>query len=258
VFAAVAVALVVGIYHFGSYIKDQVRHAERNLPPDVRLKMVKDKIAKLDKEIDKNWTPIAQLEHEIKGLKRDVDNEQVWLDSKKAEMQAAAGDLEAKVEKVSYNNKRMTPAEARKALAKDVDIYKAHSQKMDSLTRVLGAKEKALATYNSRQDEMRTMKGELEARVAQVEADLQVLELAKTKSPLPSEDNSKLDDIKRMLNDLEEDISVQLRAQELREKYHKVNETAPEPSKDSGANDDVIKRVRAVTGEQSKTESAGD
>jgi len=132
VFAAVAVALVVGIYHFGSYIKDQVKHAERNLPPEVRLKMVKDKVAKLDHEIDKNWTPIAQLEHEIKGLKKDVANEQAWLDGKKADMQAAAGDLEAKVQNVSYNNKTMKPAEARKALAKDVDIYKARSQKMDA------------------------------------------------------------------------------------------------------------------------------
>src|SRR5262249_4219139 len=211
VFAAVALAVVVGIYHFGSFIKTQVRHAERNLPPEVRLQMVKDKIAKLDHEIDKNWTPIAQLEHEIKGLKKDVVNEQAWLDGKKADMQAAAGDLEAKVLKVSYNNKTMTPTEARKALSKDVEIYKARSQKLDSLNRVLSAKEKALATYNARQDEMRSMKGELEARVAQVEADLQVLELNKTKSPAPSEDNSKLDDIKRMLNDLEEDISVQMR-----------------------------------------------
>jgi chromosome segregation ATPase len=259
VFAAVAVALVVGVYHFGSYIKSSVQHAERNLPPEVRLKMVKDKIAKLDHEIDKNWTPIAQLEHDIKGIKKDAENEQAWLSNKKAEMNTAAGDLEAKVEKVSYNNKIMKPAEARKALVKDIDIYKAHSQKFDSLNKVLDAKEKALATYKARQDEMRTMKGELEARVAQVEADLQVLELNKTKSPLPSQDNSKLDDIKRMLNDLEEDISVELRANELRQNYHKTTEAAPsEPTKDASANDDVIKRVRIATGEEGKTESAGD
>jgi hypothetical protein len=62
-----------------------------------------------------------------------------------------------------------------------------------------------------------------------------------------------------MLNDLEEDTSVQLRALELREKYHKTTEAAPsEPTKDSGANDEVIKKVRAVTGDEGKTESAGD
>jgi chromosome segregation ATPase len=259
VFAAVAVALVVGIYHFGSYIKSSIQHAERNLPPEVRLKMVKEKIAKLDHEIDKNWTPIAQLDYEIKNLKKDTANEQAWLDGKKGEMLAAAGDLEAKVQKVSYNNKTMTPAEARKALAKDTDIYKARSQKFDSMNRVLAAKEKALATYSSRQEEMKNMKGELEARVAQIEADLQVLELAKTKSPLPSGDSTSLDDIKRMLNDLEEDTTVQLKALELREKFHKSTESTPsEPTKDSGANDEVIKRVRAVTGEEGKTESAGD
>jgi len=106
---------------------------------------------------------------------------------------------------------------------------------------------------------MRNMKGELEARVAQIEADLQVLELAKTKSVVPSGDNSSLDDIKRMLNDLEEDTSVQLRALELREKYHKTVDVAPsESSKDTSADDEVIKNVRKVTGGENKTESAGD
>lgn len=260
VFAAVAVALVVGIYHFGSYIKDQVKHAERNLPPEVRLKMVKDDIAKLDQEIDKNWGPIAKLEGEIKDTRRSVDNEQAWLESKKTDMLAAAGDLEAKVQKVSYNNKTMTAAEARKALASDAEVYKSRKQRAESLSRVLASQEKALEAFRARQNEMKIAKAELNARVAQIEADLQSLELAKTKSSMPNGDNSLLDRIKSRLNDLEKDTRDKIREGELREEFNKANgDAAPaEPTKDTSANDEVIKKVRAVTGGENKTESAGD
>ncbi|HLW65363.1 MAG TPA: hypothetical protein VKS79_08600 [Gemmataceae bacterium] len=260
VFAAVAVALVVGIYHFGSYIKSSIQHAERNLPPEVRLKMVKEDIAKLNQDIDKNWGPIAKLEGEIKDTRQSLNNEQAWLESKKTDMLNAAGDLEAKVEKVSYNGKQLKANEARKALASDAELYKTRKQHAESLTRVLASQEKALQAFTARQNEMKNAKAELSARVAQIEADLQNLELAKTKTYMPNGDYSRLDRIKETLNDLEKDTRDRLREVELRDEFNKANsDTAPtEPTKDSSANDEVIKRVRAVTGGESKTESAGD
>jgi hypothetical protein len=50
-------------------------------------------------------------------------------------------------------------------------------------------------------DALKNAKGELAARVAEIEADLKVLRLAETKSSAPSGSNTRLDDIKATLSD---------------------------------------------------------
>jgi DNA repair exonuclease SbcCD ATPase subunit len=258
-FAAVAVVVVVGIFHFGSYVVHEVRHAESHLPPQVRLEMVKRDIAKIDSEIDKNWGPLAKLEGEIKDTKQEISNDQAWLDKAKAEMNAAADELEANVQKITYNGQTYTPIAAQKKLSEETKKYKQHQQKVDSLNRLLAAKEKAFEAFKARQEELKSARGELEARVAEIEAKQQIIAEAKVKTKMPNGDNSTLDDIKRRLNDMERDTRDELRAIEMREEANQdVDVPAPAPvKKDANPKESVIRSIRAVTGDKTKTDEVG-
>ena len=224
---------------------------DKQIAPEVRLERVKVQISKLDQDIDKNWTPIATREHEIKDLKKDLETKTAKLATIKDEMLAAAKDLEAKVQKVKYNGKDYNPADARKVLDREVSYYKSLSSEVDSKGKLAAAWQKELNAMMAQQDEMKKLRGDLEVRVAQIETDLKVLRLAQTKSKLPAGDLSRLDDIKVTLSELEKNNEIQMRALQLRE-THSRGENVTDTAKTADANDDLISKIKAVTGESGK------
>jgi hypothetical protein len=103
------------------------------------------------------------------------------------------------------------------------------------------------------------MKGEMAAKIATLEADLKVLRLAQTKSVRPSGNNTNLDDVKKTLSYVEEKINVMKREEELRNAHYEIHRDAlPAAPASETLNDDVIRKVRAVTGQDAKTDVAGD
>ncbi len=110
------------------------------------------------------------------------------------------------------------------------------------------------ARYNAamaNQKEMIVLKSDLLAKVAKIEADLEVLNLARTESKLPTGDKSRLDDIKGTLKELENYTADQMRALELRNSHSPRDDSAatPEPKEKTDASDAVVRRIRGAIGD---------
>jgi chromosome segregation ATPase len=259
VVAAIAGAAVIGLksswgqlarHKFSSAVKSHIK-------PELQIERMKQEIAKLDRDIDKNWGPIAEEEFAIKKLKSDVVDGQAYLDKKKAEMLAAATDLEAKATKIRYAGAERSQSDVRRMLSADAKTYTAKAREVEAKQKHLAARERKLESFMARQQEMKSLKAELHTRLETIEADLAALRLAETKSKLPSGDSGRLDDIKKTMNELEEYLGVRTRANELRDAAQAgAEENKPAtPTKDSAANDDVIRKVRAVVGDEPKVAS---
>src|SRR5262245_27307851 len=106
VLAAVAVAVglvLVSRTSWGEYGWTKVKSAfKSHITPEMQIERLGQEIGKLDRDIDKGWTLIAQREKEKEKLQKDIQTGQAWLESKKSDMLAASADLKAGVKPVSY------------------------------------------------------------------------------------------------------------------------------------------------------------
>ena len=255
--AIVAVALVVGLVlvsrtSWGEYAWSQVKGVFKSaITPDMQISRLTLLIGKLDKDIDKGWTAIAQREKEIEKLKKEMDGSQAWLERNKSEMLQATADLENKGKRVRYKGTEISDNLARKQLLDDARVYASKQKTLTSQEKLLESLQREYLAVKTNQTELVNAKQQMADRLAAVRADLETLKVAKTRSKFPAGDSSRLDDIKSTLNALEEDIAVEMRAHQLRED-HQAAQTgiAPPTGKDNTlANDEVIQKVRQVTGQ---------
>jgi len=252
---AVAVIAALGmstIYVVRSGWSDVIGHRvshlfKKQISPEAQLERVKVQIGKLQQDINDNCTPIAAREYDIKSLKKELENKKDKLSTSKAELEIAAKALKDNVQRVSYNGRDYGQSEVRRLIKRDLTAFESLSKEVDSKGKLLAAWQRELDALMARQQEMKRLRGELEARVAQIEADLQVLRLAETTSKLPSGNMSRLDDIKTTLAELEKSNEIKMRALELRDQYDR-GENVSGTSKDADSNDELINKIKAVTG----------
>lgn len=253
-FLLTAVALTVGVIvlsrtSWGEYTWTKVKSiAKSHITPEMQIERMSQEIGKLDRDIDKGWTLIAQREKELDRLKKDVQTTQAWLENKKADMLSASADLKNNVKRVKYNGTEISDATARKQLREDVRIYESKKKSLASQEKLLESLEREFIAVKNNQTELVNAKQQLADRLASIKADLQTLKLAQTRSKYPAGDNSRLDDIKSTLNSLEEDLGVQMRALELRDGYSASQNGAATEKDREAATDEVVQAVRRVTG----------
>lgn len=252
VLAAVAVAVglvLVSRTSWGEYGWTKVKAAfKSHITPEMQIERLGQEITKLDKDIDKGWTLIAQREKEKDKLQKEITTGQAWLETKKADMLTASADLKAGVKLVNYSGSKISENSARKQLQEDVRIYEAKKKTLASQEKLLESLEKEYTAVKNRQNELVNAKQQLADRLAAVKADLATLKVAQTRSKYPAGDNSRLDDIKSTLNDLEEQIGVQMRALELKEGHEATKNGSTPTENREAANDEVIRKVHAVLG----------
>jgi chromosome segregation ATPase len=255
VIAAGVIAAVIAVKtSWGELFRGKIKGwAKKQVPVELQIDRMKQEIAKLDRDIEKNWGPIAAEEVALRDLKKDIDGVADSLDKMKTAMLAAASDLEAKATKIRYRNSDRTPTEVRRLLSTDANTYEIKLKEVDSKRKLLAAREKKLDAFKTKQVEMKAQKEKLTAELAEIDAQLQVLRLAETKSHLPAGTNDRLDDIKRTMDELRKHVDVRTRELELREGFNATDDgDKTTPTKDKGANDEVIRKVRAVTGDEPK------
>jgi hypothetical protein len=262
-FVAIAVLVALGIGGVRLYravdgsvdvAKDEM-HEFLKGKPEKQLKRVKKEIAKLDQDILNICDPIAAREYDIKRMKKNLEERKEKLTSSKVELQTAAKALEEKVQRVSYNGKDYNPTEVQKLINRDLVAVASLKSEVSSMTKLLTAWQKDLDAMMAQRSEMANLKGELEARVAQIEADLKVLRLNETKSKLPSREMTRLDDIKATLDNLEKQIEIQTRADELKNDQP-TSKMKADAAKDIDATTELINKVKAVTGDDKDADDA--
>src|SRR5262245_32849104 len=262
-FVAIAVLVALGIFTvsavkhgWGTVVKSHVKDIfHNNVPPEVQLERVKGLIKDLDTDIAKGWTPIATRMEDIKDLKKDLEMKTSRLETVKAEMQTAAKALEDKVQRISYNNRDYTQSEVRKALNGDLAKFKGLSREVEAKTRLLAAWQRGLDAMKANQDEMRSKKADLETQVAQIEADLKVLKLAQTSTPMPTGNGTNLDEIKATLREVERQIEIQRTALDLASKHDRGENVSDTSTRESDA--DLIKKIKEATGDKDAEDGVG-
>jgi chromosome segregation ATPase len=258
VLAAVAVAIglvLVSRTSWGEYGWTKVKSAfKAHISPEMQIERMAQEISKLDGQIDKGWTLVAQREKELEKLKKDIQTTQAYLEQKKADMSAAATDLEAGVKFVNYNGAKISDKAARRQLQDDVRIYEAKKKTLTSQEKLLESLEREYVAVKANQAELVNAKQQLADRLASIKADLETLKVAETRSKYPAGNNKHLNDIKATLNELEEEIGVRMLAQQLREDHAaKQSGTAIlNPKEAEVANDEVVRKVRAAIGQNNE------
>lgn len=261
VLAAVAISLIVlSQTSVGEVAWDKIKAKfNKAVPLETRLETAKKQLNKLDHEIDRGWGPIAQKEHDIEKLKEDLVARNDRVSKLGRELNQAAADLEDKVTRVKFSGKEYVPSEARRLLNKEADRYVTLKKEVEAKTKLLAAWEKELVAMRQQQQELEAMKGEMSAKIASLEADLKVLRLAQTKSVRPSGNKTNLDEIKKTLGYVEEKIKVMQREEELRNAHYDLHrDPVPAGPTSETLNDEVIRKVRAATGQDARTDVAGD
>lgn len=231
---------------------------KKQIPPETQLKEVKDQISRMDRDIDAGWTPIAIYEREIKELHADLEMKQARITGMEKELAKAADELDSNIQKVKFAG----PAETSKLkqINARTNLFVALKREVASKEKLLSAREQKLAAARARQQAMIAQKSKLITEVAQMEADLEVLRLQQTESKLPAGDNSRLDDIKEKMRDLQNQITDQKRILELKQQYNpntEAAETTP-TSDESEARQDVLRKVRAALGGGNANATAKD
>jgi len=222
---------------------------EKQIPPEVQIDQLKIDIAKLDKDIEKNWGPIATYEREIKELKGELAKKKDKVKSMEKELASATDELEAKGRFVNYEGKTYPRSEAAKILDREGNFYTALKREVAAKDKLLTARESKLTAAMAMQKEMISQKDELRTQVAQLEADLEVLKLRQTEAKLPVEKSNRLDRIKERLNKLQTEVQDKTRAEELRESFNNNGSAAPAESKEKvNADDAVVRRLRTALG----------
>jgi chromosome segregation ATPase len=224
-----------------------VAKLEKQIPPEVQIEQIKLDIDKLDGDIDRNWSPIATYEREIKELRADLDKKSAKIKSMEKELAAATDELDSKLANVKYEGRDYNRAEAGRVLNRELNYFVALKQEVVVKEKLLTAREQKLDAAMKNQKAMLTQKDELKTQVAQLEADLETLKLARTETKLPVAAVSRLDDIKERLNKLQTSISDEKRANQLRESFR--HETSTDEVKDKvDTSDSVVSRARSVLG----------
>ena len=208
--------LVLGTSWF-SYVrtaKNEVASAvEQAISIEFQLKRAKDMLEnELEPEIRKMKHAVAESQVAVEHLQTKLDEKQETVTQRRAEIMTRNDQLKSKKTTFLVNDVSYTKSELEEDLGKRFDRFKTLEQTFKSEAKVLEAKRQAVVANEDKvekllgaREELRLQIEELEARVSAVKA---------TETVAESEfDDSKLSNIKELLDSL--DAKVDVREREL-------------------------------------------
>jgi chromosome segregation ATPase len=219
--AVTALVLVVGIgllghTKAGRYLWSWVPVAAENvtsafkaqITPEMEIKRIKGEIARLDDDLKRNFSKVAEADVKLAKFKAEVENTETALDNRVKEL------------KVLRKTTGVEDAE----FAQAWETYKIHADDLAAKKKLLTEKTALVRAAKAKYDAMKTEKARLETEVTKLETNLERVRVAQTECPIALDD-SRLADIKRDLDALDTQIQVQQRVIENNQgTAHKVEE----------------------------------
>jgi len=250
-----AVAILVGtavVKHttIGSLVQvwwhDAKQAVERQVPPEVQIKQLAVEVSKIDADIKRNLSKLAQQEVEVQATDDALASLKDTQATLKAEIAALTKGLEnADSEKVSINSKNWAVARATKQLDAKVTKYERTKSEIASKEKLLANRREALEAAHARIQEMSTQKEQLRDTVANLQTRLEVAKLNATKSHTNIEfDDSQVARCNQLANDISNRLNRDEKEGELLLQYGygkaqpKAEETKPVA--------DVLKAARRI------------
>jgi len=223
-----AVAVVVGLFivkktELGSLMnvwwKDARTSLERQVPPEVQIKQLKDEIEQIDKDIQKNLGRLAKQEADYEGLEKQVAALRGRQEERKTDIRAMMGKIrEAGTERVSFNGRKYRPSELTRKLESTVSLFDSKKEQLKGLENLLQSKKRTLEVSRQRIDEIFTQKEELSTLVAKLETQVEVLKLKQTESAVQLDD-SHLGRCKDLVSRIERRLAEETKLVELKHEY---------------------------------------
>jgi chromosome segregation ATPase len=250
-----AVAILVGtavVKHtsIGSLVQvwwhDAKQAVERQVPPEVQIKQLAVEVSKIDADIKRNLSKLAQQEVEVQAIDDQVASLKDSQAALKAEITVMTKRLEnADTEKVSINNKNWAVTRATKQLDANVTKYERTKAEIASKEKLLSNKREALEAAHARIQEMSAQKEQLRDTVANLQTRLELAKLNATKNHTNIEfDDSQVARCNQLANEINQRLAVAEAQTRLESEYGygkalpKAEETKPVA--------DVLKAARKI------------
>jgi chromosome segregation ATPase len=246
-----AVAVVVGLTvvkhtQLGSLLqvwwKDAKISVEKQIPPEVRIKQLNVEIDKIDRDIKKNLSRLAQQEVDCQLL----DEKVVALRASQKQLREDVASMEKlldqpKTERVAFNGVTYRNSELARKLDAATSLYTGRKAELKAREELLTEKKRTLEEAHQGIGRMRDHKEQLRITVARLETRLETLRLKQMEAKVELDDSQV-----GKCNELASKIEEQLRRSEveakLQEKYGYRNTTTVDH--DAKTTEEVLKAAR--------------
>lgn len=230
---ALAVTNAVWSGSVGTAYKQAKSVVARQVSPEFELARIRDQIAKLTPDMNKNIERIAEATVEVGALARKIDLVKAELDKRQTEILVLTEKVESGIVKASY-----TGTSLKDKLARDLKSYKTCEKDLSTKTQLLAAKKEALEAARRQLSEIHVVRQELEVEAARFETEIANLNEAKARTKFRTDfDDSRLAKIRESMEQLRQRLEVERTATELAGQF--ANQAAAtevttisEPSKD--------------------------
>jgi len=208
------IVLLLGLF-FGrdaiSYTKTSlgwVRQSVKDaVPVKFELNRARDMIKGLRPEIEHNMHVIATEEVEIDGLRTQLASGEKQLAKNKADIERLTADLKNGGSQFVYCGKNYTSKQVETDLTNRFEQFKVKEATVAKLRQILAARESGLNAGREKLKAMQAAKAQLEVDVANLEARLEMVQVAQTSSNF-NFDDSRLSRTKELVKDIGTRIDV--------------------------------------------------
>jgi chromosome segregation ATPase len=246
-----AVMLLLGLF-FGrdacsylktstGWVKDTVK---TSVPIEFQIDRARQMIKDLDPEIRRNMHLIAQEEVEIEKLAKQVDEQEVAIAKAKNDILRLKKDLETGDSAFYYASRRYTEDQVKNDLESRFERFQLNEATLEKNQKIHAIRQEKLTAARNRLEEMLSAKRELEVQVENLEAELEMLKVAKTASDF-NIDDSQLARTKELIEDIRTRIEVESKL------VNEVQAVGQIPLEEEAASDEEITdRISQYFGEQ--------
>jgi len=161
---------------------DAKQAIERQVPPEVQIKQLAVEVGKIDADIKRNLSKLAQQEVDAQRLGDDLEGLKETQATLKAEITAMTKSLENSTEKVSFNGKNWAASRLARQLDGTVAKFERTKSEVKTKEKLLTNKREALEAAHARISEMSAQKEQLRDKVAELQTRLELARLNATRN----------------------------------------------------------------------------
>jgi hypothetical protein len=206
--------LLAGLF-FGrdvySYVKTSSKwvhdSVKGSVPVTFELERARNMIADLDPEISRHKREIAREELELRNFQAQFEAEKDMLARKWREIQRLRDDLARGDSNFTYAGMTFTAQQVEADLTNRFNRYETMVKTQEKHEKILQARQKGLQAAQDKLKEMIAAKRQLEVEVANLDARLKMVEVAKASSNFQIDD-SQLSRTRKLLTDIEARIEI--------------------------------------------------
>lgn len=207
---------------------------------EFKLRDARNQLQKLTPEINHMQFEFTRQEVRIERLRQEVDSSQDKLEDQLARIMLLKNHLESGETAFVTNGRSFSVTEVQQDIARRWDLYKTSKSIVETKSEVLQAQEAGLEAARRKIAETQGLREKLEVEIAQLEARMKLVEVAKTASEVHFDD-SRVSRLRESLDDIRSRLEVE---------EHLVNSVTGDsfagiPLEDSTASSDVMAEIDA-------------